>query len=93
MLNPDYYKGESGTFLWDVLEDFYLDKNFNIACVAKYIFRAGRKHQKGLTMNQSKLKDLNKALTFLQREINKLTREETEVHQQVEIQKDSRLEA
>lgn len=86
MINPDYYRGISGTFLWDVIDDFQLDQNFNLACVAKYIFRAGKKPQKGLTLLQSKLKDLHKAKTFLEKEISKLT------HQQEENEMDSQSE-
>lgn len=51
----------------DVIEDWGLHKNHSLACALKYIARAGRKHDA--------LKDIQKALWYLQREEARLKRE------------------
>lgn len=59
-IRPDYYKsGDMEVF--DVIDAFDLD--FNLGNVFKYIARAGKK--------DSKVEDLRKAVTYLNREIEK----------------------
>lgn len=63
-IRPDYYKsGEMEAF--DVIDAFNL--NFNLGNAFKYIVRANR--------NYDKIKDLRKAITYLDREIEKAKKE------------------
>lgn len=59
-IRPTYYK-VNGIETIDVIEAFEL--NFNLGNVFKYIARAGKK--------DDKVKDLKKAITYLNREIKK----------------------
>lgn len=59
-IRPDYYKS-GGLEAFDVIDAFNLD--FNLGNAFKYIARAGKKN--------SKVKDLRKAVTYLNREIEK----------------------
>lgn len=62
--DPAYYRGKSGKFdIIDVIADYELD--FDLGCVAKYIFRAGRKSGNDL------LTDLRKAKRVLERKIER----------------------
>jgi hypothetical protein len=58
--HPEHYQS-SGIEAIDTIEAF--DLNFNLGNVIKYVLRAGRKGNKNI--------DLEKALWYLQREINK----------------------
>ena len=59
-IRPDYYKS-GGLEAFDVIDAFDLD--FNLGNAFKYIARAGKK--------DSKIEDLRKAVTYLNREIKK----------------------
>ena len=59
-IRPDYYKS-GGLEAFDVIDAFDLD--FNLGNAFKYIARAGKK--------DSKIEDLRKAVTYLNREIEK----------------------
>ncbi len=59
-IRPDYYKS-GGIEAFDVIEAFDLD--FNLGNAFKYIARAGKK--------DDKVEDLRKAVTYLNREIEK----------------------
>ena len=59
-IRPDYYKS-GGLEAFDVIDAF--DLNFNLGNAFKYIARAGKK--------VSKVEDLRKAVTYLNREIEK----------------------
>lgn len=59
-IRPDYYKS-GGLEAFDVIDAFDLD--FNLGNAFKYIARAGKKG--------SKSEDLRKAVTYLNREIEK----------------------
>lgn len=60
--NPSHYvEGRKIEPIW-VIEDWNL--NHHLACALKYISRAGRKHDE--------VKDLNKAIWYLQRRIKLL---------------------
>lgn len=49
---------------------------FNLGNAAKYILRAGHKHEEGMTDNEKRVQDLKKAAWYINREINNLTNEE-----------------
>ena len=59
-IRPDYYKS-GGIEAFDVIDAF--DLNFNLGNAFKYIARAGKKGNKA--------EDLRKAVTYLNREIEK----------------------
>ena len=59
-IRPDYYKA-NGIEAFDVIDSFEL--NFNLGNAFKYIARAGKK--------DDKVDDLKKAITYLNREIEK----------------------
>lgn len=59
-IRPDYYKS-GGLEAFDVIDAF--DLGFNLGNAFKYIARAGKK--------DSKSEDLRKAVTYLNREIEK----------------------
>lgn len=61
-IRPDYYKAK-GVETIDVIEAFEL--NFNLGNVIKYVLRAGKKQ------GEEKEKDLNKALFYISREIER----------------------
>lgn len=50
--------------------------NFCLGNAIKYILRAGYKEEKGLSKNVKKIEDLQKAIWYIQDEINKLAKEE-----------------
>lgn len=58
---PDYYrKHPSGIECWTIAEGF----NFNLGNAIKYIWRAG------LKPNEDYVKDLAKAISYLEREVD-----------------------
>lgn len=63
-IRPDYYKS-GGLEAFDVIDAF--DLNFNLGNAFKYIARAGKKGDK--------VRDLRKAVTYLNREIEKEEKE------------------
>ena len=66
--NPNHYFTSTGVELIEITEDM----NFCLGNCMKYIFRAGKK------IGESKLDDLEKALWYLQREIDKGEQHEQE---------------
>ena len=63
---PKYYGGAGNTYeVFNVLEAWELDKDFYLGNVMKYLARAGKK-------TSNKKEDLQKALVYLQRRIEKL---------------------
>ena len=63
---PKYYGGAGNTYeVFNVLEAWELDKDFYLGNVMKYLARAGKK-------TSNKKEDLQKALVYLQRRIDKL---------------------
>lgn len=58
--------------------DFIEDKglNFNLGNVVKYISRAGKKKSRGLSQENKALEDLRKAQWYLNREIERRTKNE-----------------
>lgn len=74
-IRPDYYKS-GGMEALDVIDAF--DLGFNLGNAFKYIARAGKKNDK--------VEDLRKAVTYLNREIEKAEkeREREEFRRQIE---------
>lgn len=63
---PEYYGGKDNTYeVFNVLEAWDLDQDFYLGNVIKYLARAGKK-------TSNKKEDLQKALVYLQRRIDKL---------------------
>jgi hypothetical protein len=63
---PQYYGGAGNTYeVFNVLEAWGLDEDFYLGNVIKYIVRAGKK-------TSTKKEDLQKALVYLQRRIDRL---------------------
>ena len=63
---PKYYGGAGNTYeVFNVLEAWELDKDFYLGNVIKYLARAGKK-------TSNKKEDLQKALVYLQRRIDRL---------------------
>jgi len=63
---PQYYGGAGNTYeVFNVLEAWGLDEDFYLGNVIKYIVRAGKK-------TSTKKEDLQKALVYLQKRIDKL---------------------
>ena len=66
--NPAHYCGDRKYQPWDVITDWDLD--FLLGNAVKYIARAGRKQQAGMTMKQSEEQDIMKAIEYLQKRLN-----------------------
>ena len=63
---PNYYGGAGNTYeVFNVLEAWGLDQDFYLGNVIKYLARAGKK-------TSNKKEDLQKALVYLQRRIDRL---------------------
>lgn len=56
----------------DVIEAWNL--NFNLGSVVKYISRAGKKPSGSLDKDHKQLEDLKKALWYMNREVERLTK-------------------
>ena len=76
-IRPDYYKS-GGMEAFDVIDAF--DLGFNLGNAFKYIARAGKK--------DSKVEDLRKAVTYLNREIEKVDKEIEAAKRNVEENKE-----
>lgn len=68
--NPAHYCEGRKYQPWDVSIDWGLDCPLDYAI--KYIARAGRKQQPGMTMKQSEIQDLEKAINCLQKKVDLL---------------------
>lgn len=67
-MNPaDYYNGDD---VQCILERYEL--GWCLGNVVKYVLRAGKKQEAGLSFKEAKIKDLKKALWYLDREIGRL---------------------
>ena len=65
--NPAHYCGDRKYQPWDVITDWDLD--FLLGNAVKYIARAGRKQQPGMTMKQSEEQDILKVIEYLQKKL------------------------
>lgn len=61
--HPKHYLGKSGLEVNDVIEEFGLGRGFRLGSSVKYILRAGKKP------GEDAVKDLKKAIKFLEEEI------------------------
>lgn len=54
--------------------DFIMDKelNFQLGNAVKYIVRSGRKHENGMTVDQKRIEDLEKAKQYIDFEIQRI---------------------
>lgn len=66
--NPAHYTKGRTYEPWDVILDWDLD--YLSGTAVKYIARAGRKQQAGMTMKQSEEQDLQKAIEYLQKRLD-----------------------
>jgi len=66
-----HYQNDSNIDVIDLCKLYKL--NFNKGNVLKYVCRSGKKRYDGLNPIQSEIKDLKKAIDYLEREINFLT--------------------
>lgn len=63
--HPSHYTWMKGMEVIDITENF----NFNRGNALKYLMRAGRKEEMGMTKEEKELEDLEKAQFYLNREI------------------------
>lgn len=66
--SPAHYCGDRKYQPWDVITDWDLD--FLLGNAVKYIARAGRKQQAGMTIKQSEEQDIMKAIEYLQKRLD-----------------------
>lgn len=66
--HPNYYKLSNGIEVLDIVRDL----PFNIGNVVKYVIRAGKKKEAGLSDNQKQIEDLEKAKFYLEDAIKQL---------------------
>lgn len=66
--HPNYYKLSNGIEVLDVIRDL----PFNIGNVVKYVIRAGKKREAGLSDKQKQLEDLEKAKFYIEDAIKQL---------------------
>ncbi len=69
--HPSHYtwlKSVCGVEAIDICEHL----GFNLGNAAKYILRAGHKHEEGMTDNEKRVQDLKKAAWYINREINNI---------------------
>lgn len=64
----DYYKTKSGIECISVAQEF----NFNLGNVIKYIWRAGKKFECGLSDREKAVEDLKKAKVYIDYEISRI---------------------
>lgn len=67
--HPQHYALPNGLEAIDIARHL----SFNLGNVVKYVVRAGRKSEQGLSNSEKRLEDLKKALFYLQDEINHLS--------------------
>lgn len=66
--HQDYYKTKSGLECIDVAQEF----DFNLGNAIKYIWRAGKKFENGMSMRDKAIEDLRKAKVYIDYEILKI---------------------
>jgi hypothetical protein len=66
--HPNYYKLSNGIEVLDIVRDL----PFNIGNVVKYVIRAGKKKEAGLSDKQKQIEDLEKAKFYLEDAIKQL---------------------
>ena len=66
--DQEYYKTKSGLECIDVAQDI----SFNLGNAIKYIWRAGKKFENGLSTKEKTVEDLQKAKVYIDYEIIKI---------------------
>lgn len=66
--HQDYYKTKSGLECIDVAQEF----DFNLGNAIKYIWRAGKKFENGISIRDKAVEDLQKAKVYIDYEIQKI---------------------
>jgi len=71
---PGYYIGDKlGYKVKDIIWDF--NSSYNIGTAISYLLRSGNKKEIGLTSDEKRIEDLNKAINHITFEIENLKRE------------------
>ena len=70
--HPNYYKLSNGIEVLDIIRDL----PFNIGNVVKYVIRAGKKKEAGLSDKQKQIEDLEKAKFYIEDAIKQLNKED-----------------
>lgn len=70
--HPSYY-ADGKIEVIDYIEDKNL--NYHLGTAVKYISRAGKKHERGMTDKEKEIQDLQKAVWFINRKIELLKNE------------------
>lgn len=70
--HPNYYKFSNGIEVLDIVRDL----PFNIGNVVKYVIRAGKKKEAGLSDKQKQIEDLEKAKFYIEDAIKQLNKED-----------------
>lgn len=71
--HPSYY-ADSNIEVIDYIEDKNL--GYHLGTAIKYISRAGKKHEQGMTTKEKEIEDLRKAVWFINRKIEQLQKDE-----------------
>ena len=66
--HPSHYAFPNGLEAIDIARHL----NFNLGNVVKYVCRAGRKSEEGMTNKEKQVEDLQKALFYLQDELQRI---------------------
>lgn len=70
--HPNYY-ADGKIEVIDYIEDKNL--GYHLGTAVKYISRAGKKHEQGMTDKEKEIQDLQKAVWFINRKIDRLKNE------------------
>ena len=69
--SPSHYKSDNNKYeVIDIIEFFNL--NFHRGNVLKYLLRSGRKTEQGYDVSEKEIKDLEKAIWYLRREVKRI---------------------
>lgn len=71
--HPSYY-ADGNIEVIDYIEDKNL--GYHLGTAIKYISRAGKKHEQGMTAKEKEIEDLRKAVWFINRKIEQLQKDE-----------------
>lgn len=71
--HPSYY-ADGNIEVIDYIEDKNL--GYHLGTAIKYISRAGKKHEQGMTVKEKEIEDLRKAVWFINRKIEQLQKDD-----------------
>lgn len=72
--HPNYYQLPNGIEVIDIVRSL----DFDLGNVVKYVLRAGRKREQGLSFTDKEIEDLEKAKWYLEDKIDDLKKKKTE---------------